>query len=295
MAEDPNNQAEADGKDSPEPRGGPVGGERLAAARREQQISVLEIAKELHLDEAKVRALERNEFDVLGAPVFAKGHLRKYAQLVGVDEADVFADYYKMTHTAQLPPVVIKRRRVRRELSPGPWIAVIIVILVAAVAYWWLAVYTNQSGATTRGAVETAPGMPLDATEGDAGPAVREMPAAELPAGDSLADSATEQVSEQRAAAPPDRVVPETATAGGTRLTLRFSGDCWTEISDATGRRLFFDMGRAGRGIELSGQAPFTVLFGNVENVTVLVNGADYPLVPDSPGSRTARLTIQRP
>ena len=64
----------------------PVAGERLAIARRELQISVLEIAKELHLDEAKVRALERNEFDVLGAPVFAKGHLRKYAELVHVAE-----------------------------------------------------------------------------------------------------------------------------------------------------------------------------------------------------------------
>ena len=62
-----------------------MAGERLAIARREQQIPVIEIAKELHLDEPKVRALERNEFDVLGAPVFAKGHLRKYAQLVDVD------------------------------------------------------------------------------------------------------------------------------------------------------------------------------------------------------------------
>ena len=71
---------------------GPVGGERLAEARREQQISVLEIAKELHLDEHKGRALERNEFDVLGAPVFAKGHLKKYSQLVGVNADDVMAD-----------------------------------------------------------------------------------------------------------------------------------------------------------------------------------------------------------
>ena len=62
-------------------RRGPLAGERLAVARRNQQITVLEIAKELHLDEHKVRALEQNDFDVLGAPVFAKGHLRKYAQL----------------------------------------------------------------------------------------------------------------------------------------------------------------------------------------------------------------------
>ena len=117
-----------------------VGGERLAVARREQQISVLEVAKELHLDEPKVRALERNEFEVLGAPVFAKGHLRKYAQLVGVDEDDVFSDYYQLTRSEKLPPIVIGRSKVRQELSPGPWIAVIIVVLAAAAAYWWFGV-----------------------------------------------------------------------------------------------------------------------------------------------------------
>ena len=49
----------------PEEPSGPLAGERLANARRELQISVLEIAKELHLDESKVRALERNEFRVV--------------------------------------------------------------------------------------------------------------------------------------------------------------------------------------------------------------------------------------
>ena len=40
-----------------------MAGERLAEARRDSQIGVIDIAKELHLDEHKVRALERNEFD----------------------------------------------------------------------------------------------------------------------------------------------------------------------------------------------------------------------------------------
>ncbi|MGB5624885.1 MAG: helix-turn-helix domain-containing protein, partial [Woeseiaceae bacterium] len=124
---------------------GPVGGERLAAARREQQISVQEIAKELHLDEPKVRALERNEFDVLGAPVFAKGHLRKYAQLVAVDESDIMADYYQLNRAGGMPPLVSSRRRTRREMSPGPWIAVIVVLIVVATAYWW---FTSEPAVT---------------------------------------------------------------------------------------------------------------------------------------------------
>ena len=89
---------------APEEPKGPMGGERLAEARREQQISVHEIAKELHLDEPKVRALERNEFDVLGAPVFAKGHLKTYAHLVNVDEADVMSDYYHLTARRRFRP-----------------------------------------------------------------------------------------------------------------------------------------------------------------------------------------------
>ena len=79
MSDETENQQENAAPDEPT---GPVGGERLAEARRELQISVLEIAKELHLDEPKVRALERNDFDILGAPVFAKGHLKAYACLL---------------------------------------------------------------------------------------------------------------------------------------------------------------------------------------------------------------------
>ena len=116
---------------------GPMGGERLVEARRELQIPVIDIAKELHLDEYKVRALEGNDFDVIGAPVFAKGHLRKYAQLVQVSEADVMADYYTLTRAAGAPPVVSTRSRPRQIISPGPWVAAIIVIFIAATAYWW--------------------------------------------------------------------------------------------------------------------------------------------------------------
>src|SRR5210317_1793493 len=120
-------------KDAPEERAkGPVGGERLAEARREKQISVLEIAKELHVEESKIRALENNDFDALGAPVFAKGHLKKYSQLVGVNHDDVLADYYRLTRSDEMPPVIVNRKKPRREVSPGPWIAALAVVLVLA-------------------------------------------------------------------------------------------------------------------------------------------------------------------
>ena len=265
---------------------GPRGGERLAEARRAQQISVLEVAKELHLDEPKVRALERNEFDVLGAPVFAKGHLRKYAQLVGVDPDDVFADYYQMTRSEAMPPVIAGRARVRQEVSPGPWIAVIIVIVVAVTSYWWFAVESE-----TVVAPETAPvdSTPVEQSENLAEPMEQ---AVEMTAAAANEEEAGDETQREPVISQPLPEPVETLADGDMRLSLSFSGDCWTEISDATGRRLFFDMGRNGSSVELTGKAPFAVLFGNSENVNVRVNGNEYPVSPSIAGSRTARLTI---
>ena len=81
-----------------------VAGERLAEARRLKQISLPDIARQLHLDEPRVQALEENRFDALGAPVFAKGYLRKYADLVGVPVDDVMADYYTINRATGAPP-----------------------------------------------------------------------------------------------------------------------------------------------------------------------------------------------
>ena len=266
-------------KEAAEPQG-PRGGERLAEARREQQISVLDIAKELHLDEPKVRGLERNEFDVLGAPVFAKGHLRKYAELVGIDPDDVLEDYYKMTRQDALPPVVVARRRMRQEISPGPWIAAIIVIIVAAASYWWFAVYSaGQSVPVTE--PQPAPAQQADATPQSSAPEPEQ--------------SVVQAEPEPAITEPEPEPVEQPVAEGEVALSLSFSGDCWTEISDATGRRLFFEMGRAGDSVDLAGVAPFAVLFGNVDNVSVRVDGIDYPLSSSNPGSRMARLTIMNP
>jgi cytoskeleton protein RodZ len=279
----------------PEEPSGPLAGERLANARRELQISVLEIAKELHLDESKVRALERNEFDVLGAPVFAKGHLRKYAELVHVKAEDVLVDYYRMNRSADnMPPVVSTRPRPRRELSPGPWIAVIVVIVVVVSAWLWF----SRSTPTVE---ET---VPADTVSETVVPSTGDEEAAEMPAEDTDPDDiATPAASDEIIAPEPEvqpgieqPVIEETESpeiaAGQMRLLLTYAGDCWTEVTDASGRRLFFALGTDGRTVELSGDESFNVLFGNPGNVAVTVNGDEYALPATARPDRPLRLTI---
>ena len=284
---------------------GPVGGERLRAAREEQQVSILEIAKELHLDEHKVRALEDNQFESLGAPVFAKGHLRKYAQLVGLDERDVLGDYHELTRSAGMPPVVGKRKRVASELSPGPWIIVVLVLIVAAFAYWW---FTSGRELTTGSSLappaEPAVEAPADAAADEPAPAPLDLPATD---GGSEAEPAPADTDDTAEPAPAESAVPESsideaadiapatsppAEPGQVTLSLAFTEDCWTEVSDSSGERLFFNLGRAGSSVTVSGTPPLSVLLGSADGVTVTVDGRDYPISNADRRGRTARLTL---
>ena len=260
---------------------GPVGGERLAVARREQQIAVIDIAKELHLDEYKVRALERNDFDVIGAPVFAKGHLRKYAQLVKVDEADVMADYYHLNRSAGAPPVLNTRARPRPVVSLGPWIAAIVVIIIAAAAYWWFAVRdTTAEPPPVTG--EIAP-LPQDSE-----PVDEQQTVIAGEANDAEIDEPIESLD-------PEPFIAEDLTAvdsSAMNMSITYLGDCWTEITDASGRRLYFELGKEGRTVNLAGESPFNVLFGDAANVSIKVNGRSFDIPAADRRGRTARLTI---
>ena len=268
-----------DDESSPEESQGPVGGERLAQARREQQITTLDIAKELHLDEYKVQALERNDFDVLGAPVFAKGHLRKFAQLVKVSEADIMADYYQLNRSAGAPPVLSPRPKLRQVISPGPYVAAIIIVLVAALVYWWFGVREDAPQQPVTGEIASLPQQTLSAQGAD-----------EFL--NATADAVDEE--EQPVISEPEAAVEtaDTPIASGMRLSITYSGDCWTEITDAMGRRLFFDLGRAGRTVNLFGEPPFNVLFGDAGNVSLVVNGTSFDIPAADRRGRTARLTI---
>jgi cytoskeleton protein RodZ len=283
---DKNDKQEQESEDETQ---APLAGERLAHARREQQITVLEIAKELHLDEYKVRALESNDFEVIGAPVFAKGHLKKYAQILKVDDATLMGEYYELTRAQAGQPPLSVRAKQRRAIAPGPWLAVIAAVIIIATAYWWLAVREPVADAVVVGQVRPLPEEPTT-TEPD-------EPATEMPSATLEEEPAVEVTPEVETPEPepePEPVIAAAANITDTRLSITYSGDSWTEISDAKGRRLFFDLGKAGRTVNLSGEAPFNVLFGDAANVSLQLNDAAFEL-PRADRRGTVRLTILSP
>lgn len=276
---------------------GPLGGERLAAARREHEISATDIAKELHLDEPKIRALEKNDFAVLGAPVFAKGHLRKYAELVGVPADDILADYYELNRSVGAPPFVGPVRKFRRDISLGPWITGgIIAVIIAGTAYWWFTrgptLSSSQADVSRRATIVADSGdSQVQETETESAAGLLEPepePSAEAedtPQEITLASAAPEL-------ADPDPVAEASSVLSQVHVELVFTGECWTEVTDASGRRLFYDLGTSGRVVQVTGDEPLQLLLGASQNVSIAVDGRDYPIPDSARRGAIARLTI---
>ena len=59
-------------------------------------------------------------------------------------------------------------------------------------------------------------------------------------------------------------------------VVMRFARDAWVEMYDARGKRLYYNLARAGRTIEVAGARPIRVLLGYVKGVQVEYNGAPF-------------------
>jgi cytoskeleton protein RodZ len=393
-------------------------GTRLRAAREKKGLTILQTAEKLHVDPRIVESLEAEDFAALGAAVYARGHLRHYAELVGEQAAELQELYSHSTRAAPAQPDLTRISRAPPEPDSGKLAgpAVVVLIVIAAVGtVWWLMSHPAekpvpslvQSSAQTSSTApsEVPEASQSDATEGSSAitageqqrsPALTPVPApgrgsgkvggsaspstagraasnigagsaASMPAtggvgaprrqsaqasqsagGQSAAaqnaglqsaapqnaraqnagarsvgaqnaglQSATAQSAGAQSAgprsaraqsavgapatsgaaaatmqsAPPPApaahlaslttstaVAPPTTRPKEGQLTLKFSSDSWAEVYDASGQRLFYDVGAASSAHTVKGLAPMRVVLGNGAGVTLEFNGRQTPV-----------------
>jgi len=114
-------------------------GARLRAARERVGLTLVQAAEKLHVDPTSVVALEAEDFDIFGAAVFARGHIRRYSDLVGEKSDELVASYNETTR-AVLPdlarvPSTDPLADVRRLAVPALF-ALIGLVLLGVV--WWV-------------------------------------------------------------------------------------------------------------------------------------------------------------
>jgi cytoskeleton protein RodZ len=339
-------------------------GARLRAGREKIGLTVLQAAEKLHTDPRVLDAIEADDFATLGAPVYARGHIKHYAELVGESPLELNALYSNssqvgqpdLTKIAKAPPSDNSTKLV------APALLVIAVFAVAG-AIWWVSALSDKkprlsethvvgplvaespaesggqgdtggtaagsatgsvadgaiSGSNAPGAVASGTGQGrtgADGATGSGGPppaaAARagsaNGPAMKAHAGGSGSSVTTAQ---SRVVAPGAGAVsgpPSTSTNGtvasnaGTprsksadaTVTLRYSADSWTEVYDASGARLFYDVGSANTVQSFTGTYPLRVVLGNAAGVSVEFNGRNESIASLLHPDGSAQFSINR-
>lgn len=59
-------------------------------------------------------------------------------------------------------------------------------------------------------------------------------------------------------------------------IAFSYGEDSWTEVYDRTGKKLFFDIGRAGKITKITGAPPFLVFLGNARLVKIKYNDKEH-------------------
>jgi cytoskeleton protein RodZ len=189
-------------------------GARLSRAREERGLSVEECAERLYLPATVLQALEAEQFAVLGAGVYARGHLRRYAGLLEMDAAGLEQMMLQRLAAAPDLATIVTRRvgdtRPSRRLGLLP-VAIVAGVLALAVLVWWSVRHANGTAPVP---APIATPVPTPGT----GSATAAPPAAALaaPAGSVATGTGAavplvvaEATPRSRPAASPRRVQPE--------------------------------------------------------------------------------------
>lgn len=316
-------------RDQPSPDGAEPRtlGAALRHTRLARKLHTKEAANALHLPVAVIEAMEADDFDQLGAPIYVRSYLTRYADLLDLPRETVLARYRELGLTE--PPLQVTNSVKPASSGKGLDLRWVLYPLLGVGLLWlgWLGVQQlptllqqnrptagvadndSSSGNSTlllpgqNGAAAAAVTAAVETVADDAGPAASaappDSPPSPAPAAANVTqtDTSTLLPTDSTATAETPSAEAQTETGGATsryldallpqqaeeqvvapqtdqfRLDLRFSADCWVEVSDAEGNRLLYGTLKADSSHSVSGKPPFNVTLGNSTAVQLILNG----------------------
>lgn len=249
-----------------EQAGAPGCGRRLRRTREQLGLSVDDIASELRLSGFQIQALEDDDWTQLPGTTYARGYLRSYARLLGLDADQLMAGASTQEiEISRKEPEISARRAGQPEAGAAApetkgsggasWgrVGAVVAAVLLALGYWqYREGWTLVPGAVDVG--DTA--RQESAFESRVGQAASMSEAAQQPAS---------AAAESSGPASPDTPTPEVPR----KAVFEFSQRSWIDVRDASGERLLYRDFPPGRRIQVEGTPPFRVFLGNARAVQV--------------------------
>jgi len=254
-------------------------GRRLREARERMNLSAARVAEQLRLEPHRLAALEGDRFEELGAAVYVRGHLRKYAELVGLPADELLAAFSEagraMPAPSLIPAASARDLSTSRRRNPMPVLALVALVLVMIALWWFTRAPVGTAGDSSAPLPEGEPPAVPEAVPSAALQPGPESPAAPGPGAEAAGDP-------DAAGAAPAAADAATRVADGTVavLAVRFRTQSWFEVYDAADRRLAFELAPAGTSRNLRAAMPLRVLLGNASGAQLTLDGREVQVPP---------------
>jgi cytoskeleton protein RodZ len=135
-------------------------GDILQQERQRLGLNEKEVADQLHITMHYVKALESNSYEKLPGAVFAKGYLKSYALLLGLDFEDLMSRYDEFTHQQNAESAQERRLLIALDKKDRnkPLVIVSLIIFVTGFLVLWLAnsYFSEESVSDVPASVEGA-------------------------------------------------------------------------------------------------------------------------------------------
>jgi cytoskeleton protein RodZ len=282
-------------------------GAELQRVREARGLALSEVAQQLKFAPRQLEALEQDRFDLLPGGTFARGMVRNYARLLGIDPEPLvqrIADRYEApdanTLAARYKQPVPFSDSARRSTFVYLGLSVGVLALGAGVAWQW---YHERNRPTPLARAQPArvakpverPAAPPPVVQEKAQEKQSELRiAAAPPAKPKMAEKIPEAVSdpailEKAVSAKP---LPIAKVAPGVhRLVIHCEEEAWIEVRDVNERALVSSLNPAGAERIVQARGPLTLVIGNASHVRILHNDRPIDLEPYTK-VETARFTL---
>ncbi|MCW2477542.1 cytoskeleton protein RodZ [Candidatus Symbiopectobacterium sp. NZEC135] len=234
----------------------------------------------------------------------------------------------RIANVASMQGFALGKSRKKRDgwLMTFTWLVVLIVLGLTG-AWWWqnyqmqqqeISSMVDHAAANTSEETESQTAVPLATTGSQSidltqiAPAAPEgantaanAPSVSTPAANAAATTgAPAQASNGHQPVAPATTPPVTATepvaspsatpvsGNGNAIAMTFSADCWLEVIDAAGKKLYSGVQRGGSVLNLSGQAPYRLKIGAPAAVQIQYQGKPVDLSRFVRSNQIARLTL---
>ncbi|MEZ9885733.1 cytoskeleton protein RodZ [Vibrio splendidus] len=291
-------------------------GTLLKNKRESLGLTQKQISDRLKLRVTLIQQIEENQFESDQVATFMRGYIRSYAKYVNLDEKVVLnALHHSGDAQHQEQEMLSFSRKTKTEKHNSrimllTW-SIFAVIVGISSLWWWQNQQQDtlsQSLANTESSEELVVEESLDpeltslevieAEQNTETSPVTEN-SDELTEVSSAEDSVTldpaEVLEEAPEAADVASVTAESETVAPeavvNELVMQFSADCWIQVKDASGKTLSTGIKKAGQTLNLSGTAPYKVILGAPEGVSMTFASEPVDLSGYTSG-KVARITL---